>query len=159
MRGASPSREDRQPNQGGFVDLPAWLAADGREHWYFLTHHGDEKAGPNGRPVSLLPVSWRDGWPIPGRVGEAEAQDSEDWTQGLAGVNSIRPVPAGSMLWQCPVPPVRGSFPSRFSAGKRGVQCAPRALSCLALEPRAHGGGVLPLGAGRLAAALCRLPL
>lgn len=44
----------REPNQGALVEL------DGR--WWFLTHHG--RAGyPEGRPVSLLPVTWAEGWP------------------------------------------------------------------------------------------------
>ena len=50
-------REAHEPNQGGLVDTP-----DGS--WYFLTHHGT--GAWEGRPVSLLPVTWRDGWPILG---------------------------------------------------------------------------------------------
>lgn len=115
MGNADP--DDRQPNQGGFVDVPAWLSEDGREHWYFVTHHGDEKAGPNGRPVSLLPVSWVDGWPIPGDSKESGSSDARDWAQGLAGVNSITPVPSGSMVWQCPMPPIKGDFPAVFPQG------------------------------------------
>jgi beta-xylosidase len=56
MRGRAP--EDREPNQGALVQAESGL-------WYFLTHEG--KGGyPDGRPVSLLPVTWVDDWPIPG---------------------------------------------------------------------------------------------
>lgn len=51
---------DREPNQGGLMQL-----ANGQ--YWFLTHHG---AGDwEGRPASLLPVYWTNGWPIIGTVG------------------------------------------------------------------------------------------
>lgn len=56
---ALPSREAMEPNQGGIVE-----GKDGK--WYFLTHHGTGDWG--GRIVSLLPVTWVDGWPVMGRV-------------------------------------------------------------------------------------------
>ena len=56
---ALPNREANEPNQGGIVE-----GKDGR--WYFLTHHGS--GDWSGRIVSLLPVTWVDGWPIIGRV-------------------------------------------------------------------------------------------
>ena len=56
---ALPSVEANEPNQGGIVTGP-----DG--NWYFLTHHGS--GDWSGRIVSLLPVTWVDGWPIMGRV-------------------------------------------------------------------------------------------
>ena len=55
------NRESNEPNQGGIVEGP-----DGK--WYFFTHHG--RGEWEGRAASLLPVSWIDGWPIPGKVGE-----------------------------------------------------------------------------------------
>ena len=54
-------REYNEPNQGGLVEGP-----DGK--WYFLTHHGTGDWA--GRIASLLPVHWRDDWPIIGRVGQ-----------------------------------------------------------------------------------------
>lgn len=45
-------------DQGGIVDIP-----DG-EKWYFLTHQGGGYI--NGRPISLLPITWIDGWPMAG---------------------------------------------------------------------------------------------
>ena len=49
--------EDYEPNQGGIVE-----AAPGK--WFFLTHHGRQSW--EGRAMSLLPVVWRDGWPMIG---------------------------------------------------------------------------------------------
>lgn len=46
-----------EPNQGGLVQ-----AGDGR--WFFFTHHGH--GDWEGRAASLLPVTWRAGWPIIG---------------------------------------------------------------------------------------------
>jgi len=56
---ALPSREAFEPNQGGIV-------SGKDEKWYFLTHHGT--GDWSGRIVSLLPVTWIDGWPIIGKV-------------------------------------------------------------------------------------------
>ena len=57
----APNVESNQPNQGGMIE-----GSDGK--WYFFTHHG--KGDWEGRAASLLPVTWIDGWPIPGRVGD-----------------------------------------------------------------------------------------
>ena len=57
----APNIESNEPNQGGIIEGP-----DGK--WYFFTHHG--RGGWEGRSASLLPVTWIDGWPIPGNVGE-----------------------------------------------------------------------------------------
>jgi beta-xylosidase len=51
---------DKEPNQGGLIQLK-----DG--HWWFLTHQG--KGDWEGRAGVLLPVTWIDGWPIPGKPG------------------------------------------------------------------------------------------
>ena len=56
---ALPSCEAMEPNQGGIVE-----GKDG--NWYFLTHHGS--GDWSGRIVSLLPVTWVEGWPIIGEV-------------------------------------------------------------------------------------------
>lgn len=47
---------DREPNQGALIDTP-----DGR--WFFVTHQG-RGSFYEGRPTSLLPVKWVDGWPV-----------------------------------------------------------------------------------------------
>ncbi len=67
-----------EPNQGGLMQ-----AADGK--WYFLTHHGS--GDWSGRIMSLLPVTWLNGWPI---IGKPNA----------AGI--------GEMVWQAPMP-VKGT--------------------------------------------------
>jgi beta-xylosidase len=65
---------DKEPNQGGLIELP-----DGT--WQFVTHHGT--GDWEGRMLSLLPVTWVDGWPIVGRIG---------------------PDGIGNMLWRAPKP-------------------------------------------------------
>ncbi|MFC8672605.1 family 43 glycosylhydrolase [Streptomyces griseorubiginosus] len=67
---------DREPNQGGLVQTP-----DGA--WYFVTHHGH--GDWEGRVLSLLPVTWIDGWPILGQVG----------TDGIGTMAWTGQVPAG----------------------------------------------------------------
>lgn len=54
-------RESHEPNQGGIVDTE-------KGDWFFFTHHGN--GDWEGRAASLLPVTWVDGWPILGNVGE-----------------------------------------------------------------------------------------
>ncbi|WP_207632754.1 glycoside hydrolase family 43 protein [Foetidibacter luteolus] len=53
--------KDREPNQGGLVKAQ-------NNRWYFLTHHGS--GDWEGRPASLLPVTWINNWPIIGKVGK-----------------------------------------------------------------------------------------
>ncbi|MCP2241968.1 family 43 glycosylhydrolase [Lentzea aerocolonigenes] len=69
LQHVSPS-VDREPNQGGLVQAP-----DGAWHW--VTHHGSGRW--EGRVLSLLPVTWVDGWPILGEVG-ADGIGSMVWT-------------------------------------------------------------------------------
>ncbi len=77
MRGHGPS--DREPNQGGLVETE-------RGQWYFVTHEG--KGGfPDGRPLSLLPVTWLDGWPIPGL--RTPSSHGPDAGAGAAGSEAI----------------------------------------------------------------------
>jgi beta-xylosidase len=68
------SSEDKEPNQGGLLELP-----DGR--WQFFTHQG--RGDWEGRAACLLPVTWIDGWPVIGKVG----------SDGI-----------GSMVWHAPKP-------------------------------------------------------
>lgn len=58
---AALNKESKEPNQGGIIEGP-----DGK--WYFFTHHGT--GDWEGRAASLLPVTWVDGWPIIGEIGE-----------------------------------------------------------------------------------------
>ena len=71
---ALASREAMEPNQGGIIQ-----GKDGK--WYFLTHHGT--GDWSGRIVSLLPVTWIDGWPLIGKV---------------------LPQQIGTMQWEAPMP-------------------------------------------------------
>ncbi len=52
-----------EPNQGGLVQTQ-------KGDWYFLTHHGT--GDWSGRVMSLLPVTWIDGWPVIGKVDSAK---------------------------------------------------------------------------------------
>jgi len=54
-------KQDREPNQGGLLQVTD-------DEWYFFTHHGN--GSWEGRPTSLLPVTWIDGWPVIGKVGK-----------------------------------------------------------------------------------------
>lgn len=76
---ALPSVEAMEPNQGGLIDN-----ADG--NWYFLTHHGSGDWA--GRQVSLLPVTWIDGWPIIGEV-LPEGIGTMAWTGKMPEGDSI----------------------------------------------------------------------
>lgn len=132
----------REPNQGGFVEVPQSLSNDGKEHWYFITHHGSQAGMPQSRPVSLLPVSWVGGWPLAGHVsgnrcqGEADPKATIYDGTGLEGnqQNSRRHpfqtyVP-GVMQWVVPKPPIRGQHPTKvryqdsdhFGSGEFGGQ-------------------------------------
>ncbi|MDF3148701.1 RICIN domain-containing protein [Streptomyces sp. T21Q-yed] len=76
---------DREPNQGGLVQTPNGA-------WHFVTHHGH--GGWEGRVLSLLPVTWVDGWPILGEVG-ADGIGNMFWTgQVPAGGTPGLPVDA-----------------------------------------------------------------
>lgn len=78
LRGLGPDRA-REPNQGALVERP-----DGS--WVFVTQHG--RGGyPDGRPVSVLPVAWEDGWPV---VWGAEGPGLLRWEVSVrADVGSI----------------------------------------------------------------------
>lgn len=55
-----PGRYDRQPNQGGLIQTEAG-------DWWFITQQGRGETGTyDGRPAHLLPVTWTNGWPVPG---------------------------------------------------------------------------------------------
>jgi beta-xylosidase len=56
-----PQTEANEPNQGGLVQTP-------NGSWVFLTHHGT--GDWEGRCISLLPVTWIDGWP---KIGQPDA--------------------------------------------------------------------------------------
>lgn len=86
-----------EPNQGGIVRTE-------NGGWYFLTHHG---AGDwEGRCASLLPVTWVDGWPVLGKVGD-DGIGTMVWSAG-------KPVPR--------TPAVTPQTDDDFSGPKLGAQ-------------------------------------
>ncbi len=74
---ALPSTEAMEPNQGGLVTGP-----DGQ--WYFLTHHGSGDWA--GRQMSLLPVTWRDGWPLIGQIAPGASLGTMAWQGAMPAV-------------------------------------------------------------------------
>ena len=78
--------EAHQPNQGGIVS-----ASNGK--WYFFTHHGD--GDWEGRCASLLPVTWIDGWPIIGQVGQ-DGLGNMVWEDNKPVPESVRIAPQTS---------------------------------------------------------------
>jgi beta-xylosidase len=89
------STTDRSPNQGTLLPIGPDLTSHGK--WVFITHHGT--SAWEGRPASLLPVTWiydsQGGWPVP----------------GIVGADNI-----GTMLWSAsnpfPAAPSRSGFDS-----------------------------------------------
>jgi beta-xylosidase len=79
------ARSDREPNQRSIVQTHTGK-------WVFITHHGLNEW--EGRSVSLLPVTWIDGWPVAGEIGQ-------DWI--------------GNMVWSGtePIPVTRRTGTSR----------------------------------------------
>lgn len=61
LRGRRTPGLDDEPNQGGLVQTE-------KGDWWFITHQG--RGSVNGRPCSLLPVKWVDGWPVLGEPDE-----------------------------------------------------------------------------------------
>ncbi|MBR5447054.1 MAG: family 43 glycosylhydrolase, partial [Clostridia bacterium] len=114
--------DTREPNQGGYVDVPSWMSTDGCEHWYFLTHHGKQDVYADCRPTSLLNVTWIDGWPMIGKMPEDNV-----YTTGVPTVEATqydgtgltkdadptrhhphaRIIP-GVMEWEVEYPPIKG---------------------------------------------------
>ncbi len=76
-----PCTEANEPNQGGIVEGP-----DG--HWYFLTHHGT--GDWSGRIMSLLPVSWRNGWPMIGRLDDGSDPGVMVWKGAMPTTQRVR---------------------------------------------------------------------
>jgi beta-xylosidase len=118
---------DREPNQGALVDTP-----DGS--WYFVTHHG-RMGYAEGRSVSVLPVTWTDGWPVAG------VKDGD-------GV--------GRMAWDLSVPIAGGAAVemqlSDNFVGRIGPQWEWR------YEPEVEAWSVLPGGGLRIESRLLQVP-
>lgn len=61
---------DKEPNQGAIVD-------NTEGNWFFVTHHGTGDF--DGRVVSVLPVEWKDGWPMIGVDSDADGVGEMVW--------------------------------------------------------------------------------
>jgi beta-xylosidase len=80
-RQLSPAQTDaHEPNQGGLVRTETG-------EWCFLTHHGT--GDWEGRCLSLLPVTWRERWPIVGEVAP-NGMGTMVW-------RARKPVPGGTL--------------------------------------------------------------
>jgi len=92
-------RHFHEPNQGGFL-------YDHEGTCYFLTHHGT--GDWSGRIVSLLPVTWNDGWPVIGQpnasgVGEMvwkNRKPATSKTVHLSGVQASHRQNLRSRYWE-----------------------------------------------------------
>lgn len=75
-------KQFNEPNQGGLVQTE-------KDGWYFLTHHGT--GDWSGRVMSLLPVTWVNGWPVIGEVGK-DSIGSMSWfgKMPVKGTKNIR---------------------------------------------------------------------
>ncbi|WP_227013873.1 glycoside hydrolase family 43 protein [Paenibacillus psychroresistens] len=76
---------DREPNQGGLVQAPTG-------EWLFITHHGS-CGYLEGRTLSLLPVTWMDGWPIIGEDIDGDGIGEMVWggKKPIAGYPIVLP--------------------------------------------------------------------
>jgi beta-xylosidase len=88
------NRAEREPNQGG-------LLKNDKGNWYFLTHHGG--GDWEGRPNSLLPVTWIDGWPIIGKTDGTGAPGKMVWSGQMPIPSRERFAPKSSDEFEKPV--------------------------------------------------------
>jgi len=108
----APGRYDRQPNQGGLVQTEAgdwcFITQQGRGEngaEYFHARRGnadaalprsmDQTGTYDGRPSSLIPVKWADGWPMPGLIDKNGAGNLV-WTALKPVAGFPRQVPQSS---------------------------------------------------------------
>ncbi len=75
-------------DQGTIIDSP-----DGKK-WYFITHQGG--GYENGRPISLLPVTWVDGWPMAGKDYDNDKIGEPVWEDEKPVQGQKRSFPQGS---------------------------------------------------------------
>jgi beta-xylosidase len=75
-------------DQGTIIDSP-----DGK-NWYFITHQGG--GYENGRPISLLPVKWKDGWPMAGNDYDNDKIGEPVWEAEKPVQGQKRTFPQGS---------------------------------------------------------------
>ncbi|WP_426321984.1 family 43 glycosylhydrolase [Microbacterium sp. E-13] len=105
----------REPNQGSLLQ-----SVEG--DWVFVTHHG-RMGYPEGRPVSVLPVSWEDGWPIASLPPRAPSAGSS--TSTILGVNDAFVSRALGPQWEWVYQPAPGSWEAT-TTGLRLAAMPPR---------------------------------
>lgn len=121
--------DTREPNQGGYVDVPCHMSTDGQEHWYFLTHHGKQDVYADCRPTSLLPVTWVEGWPLFGKLPDGDLRTTGEPTVMATQYDGTGITPdanpsihhphaafiPGIMDWNPVKPPIKGEHrPCRY---------------------------------------------
>jgi len=88
------NQAENEPNQGGFLK-------NDKGAWYFLTHHGHGDWA--GRPNSLLPVTWVDGWPIIGKTDATGAPGKMVWSGQMPVSSRQRFAPQSSDEFDQPI--------------------------------------------------------
>lgn len=97
------STEVNGPHQGALIDLD-----DRGERWAFM-HFQD--MGAYGRVVHLQPLSWRSGWPVPGKIEEDSLPGApvEEWDYPVDLPSAVKINPSDefdsdrlSLVWQTP---------------------------------------------------------
>ncbi len=133
LYGDGPKHE-REPNQGGLVQTPGGS-------WWFITQQG---AGGyfDGRPCSLLPVRWVDGWPI---VDAPTAKSTMVWRhpKPVAGLPVVLPQSDDEFSSAAPGPQWEWNFQPR--AEKWSLTERPGFLRLKAFPPT-QKGNVLKAG-------------
>ena len=127
-----PGRYDRQPNQGGLLQTEAG-------DWWFITHQGRGETGTyDGRPASLLPVKWVEGWPIPG-IMDRHGAGTIAWS-GKKPVNGFPiQVPQSDDEFSAPVMAPQWEWNYQPRAGKWSLTERPGWLRLHAFSPLKPG--------------------
>ncbi|PTY03112.1 beta-xylosidase [Verrucomicrobia bacterium LW23] len=119
------NRDTREPNQGGIVDTV-------KGDWYFFTHHGN--GSWDGRVASLFPVTWIDGWPIPGKTDNEGKPGTMVWS-GKKPLDGKRVTPQSSDDFSAPQMAVQWEWNYQPRAGKWSLTERPGFLRLHAFRP------------------------
>ena len=122
-------RVAREPNQGGLVQTP-------EGDWFFLTHHGT--GSWEGRCVSLLPVTWVDGWPLIGEVGP-DGLGMMTWSGKIPRGGTAVPAPQSSDEFTGPVLPAQWEWNYQPRAERWSLTERPGWLRLHAFQPLPPG--------------------
>ncbi|HYO24822.1 MAG TPA: glycoside hydrolase 43 family protein [Lacipirellulaceae bacterium] len=122
-------RIDHEPNQGGIVQAP-----DGG--WWFLTHQGSGEW--EGRTLSLLPVTWRDDWPLLGDPGP-DGVGVMTWSDRIPAPGGPRLGPQTSDEFDGPALGSQWQWNHQPRAGKWSLAESPGRLRLHAFPPLRRG--------------------